>query len=292
MSAYDRLYRFTFEKFPVRGEIVVLDASWKAVVDRHAYPASVLDYLGQTLVAATLMSATIKLKGALIVQLQGDGPLQTLVAQATDSRTLRGMARVADGAVPVVDDLHAALGNGRMVITAEAANRERYQGIVAVEQATVAAAVEAYFAQSEQLPTRLWLAASTERAAGLLLQRMPSAAAVDDDDWRRVCLFADTLGRDELLDAGPETLLRRLFHEDDVRLFDPEPVAFRCSCSKSRIEDALRALGQEEVDAILRDQGAIEADCEFCNAHYHFDAVDTAALFVDATPAQSPDAAQ
>lgn len=291
MPAYDRLFRFTFEQFPVRGEIVALDASWKAVIERHTYPPAVLDYLGQTLVAATLMSATIKLKGTLILQLQGDGALQTLVAQATDSRTLRGIARLAQGAMPAPGDLRAALGNGRLVITAEAGNHERYQGIVAVEQTTVAAAVEAYFAQSEQLPTRLWLAVSGERAAGLLLQRMPTATVVDDDDWRRVCLFADTLTTDELVDVDPETLLRRLFHEDDLRLFEPEPVAFRCNCSRTRIEDALRALGREEVEAIIHERGSVEADCEFCNAHYHLDAVDVAALFVDATPAEPPDAA-
>ena len=293
MSSSDRLYRFTFEQFPVRGEIVVLDASWKAVIERHAYPPVVLEYLGQALAAATLMSATIKLEGTLIMQLQGDGALRTLVAQATDRRTVRGIARTAEGADVAAGDLRAALGHSRMVITAEAPGRERYQGIVAVEQPTIAAVIEAYFAQSEQLPTRLWLAAQDGVAAGLLLQRMPAAERpADDEDWQRVCVLADTLGAAELVSVSPRELLRRLFHEEDVRLFDPEPVAFRCTCSRERIADALRALGREEVDGIVHERGAVDADCEFCNAHYRFDAVDVAALFVDATPAVPPPAEQ
>lgn len=283
---YDQLHRFTFEQFPVRGEIVLLSASWRAVVERHDYQAGVRDYLGQALVAATLLSGTIKFAGSLILQLQGDGPLRALVAQATDRRMIRGMAQVE--ADLQATGLQAALGHGRMVLTAEAPSGERYQGIVAVEHDSLAAVVEAYFSQSEQLPTRVWLAANGESAAGLFLQRLPGA--VDDEDWRRVCLLADTLREGELLDTAPAELLRRLFHEEDLRLFDPEPVAFRCGCSRERIADVLRNLGRAEVDAIIAERGSVEADCEFCNAHYRFDAVDAAGLFAEAPPLPPSDA--
>lgn len=274
----DQLYRFTFEHFGVRGEIVSLAASWQAVVERHDYPPIVRDYLGEALVAATLLSGTIKLRGSLILQLQGEGPLKTLVAQATERRMIRGMALAEDGVA--AGDLQAAFGSGRMVLTAEAPNGERYQGIVGLEGTGLADAVEAYFAQSEQLPTRVWLAADERTAAGLFLQRLPGEG-VSDEEWRRVCILAETLNHRELLRVPSLELLRRLFHEEDLRLFEPEPVAFRCSCSRERIADTLRALGQREVEAIIREEGAVEADCEFCNAHYRFDAVDAAALFAD-----------
>ena len=278
----DQLHRFTFEHFGVRGEIVALGASWQAVVQRHDYAPPVRDYLGQALVAATLLSGTIKFRGSLILQLQGDGPLRTLVAQATNRRMIRGMAH-AQGAVPT-DDLAAALGHGRMVLTAESPRGERYQGIVGVERASLATVVEAYFSQSEQLSTRVWLAADGRAAAGLFLQRLPGDQRGDpagDEDWRRVCILADTLEREELLSVPPETLLHRLFHEEDLRLYEPEPVAFRCGCSRERIAHTLRAMGRAEVESIIAERGSVEADCEFCNAHYRFDAVDAAALFAD-----------
>lgn len=285
----DQLYRFIFEKFGIRGEIVALGASWGAVVERHDYAPTVRDYLGQTLVAATLMSGTIKFKGSLILQLQGEGALRTLVAQTTDQRSIRGMA--LGNSVPAGATLQQAMAPGRMVITAESAAGERYQGIVGIEHDTLAEAIEAYFAQSEQLQSRIWLAAGEQVAAGIFLQRMPGEHS-EYEDWRRVCILADTLERDELLELAPTEVLHRLFNEEDVRLYDPEPVAFRCSCSRERIENTLRGMGREEVDAILLEQGSIEADCEFCNAHYHFDAVDVEGLFSDKNVVQSHESEQ
>lgn len=285
----DSLYRFTFEALGVRGEVVTLSASWRAVVERHDYSGAVSAYLGQALVATTLLSGTIKFSGSLILQLQGDGPLRTLVAQATDRRMIRGMAH-SEAEVPA-GDIAAAIGAGRLVLTASAPNGERYQGIVELEGSQISQVIEKYFNQSEQLPSRLWLAADKSVAAGLMLQRLPGEA-LNDEDWRRVCILADTLQDDELLNTSPEVLLHRLFHEEDVRLFEPEPVAFRCGCSRDRIADALRGLGKAELDDILREKGVIEANCEFCNAHYRFDAVDVASLFSQAPIATPPDATQ
>ena len=285
VSANDQLQRFVFEGAGVRGAVVHLDASWQAVLERHPYPGAVQRPLGQVLAAAVLLSSTIKFEGALILQVQAEGPLRTLVAQATDQRTLRGLAHW-DGDVPAAAGLAETFGAGRLVLTASAPGGERYQGVVALEGASLAAALEAYFAQSEQLPTRLWLAADDRRATGLLLQRLPGAHD-DDDTWPRVAMLADTLHDAELLRLDTEPLLYRLFHEERVRLFEAEPVAFRCGCSRRRIDDLLRSLGRDEVESMLAEQGAIEVTCEFCNRVYRVDPVDGAALFHDAGQAAS-----
>jgi molecular chaperone Hsp33 len=277
----DQLHRFLFEELGVRGELVQLGASWRAVRDNRDYPATVAAQLGQGLAAIMLLSGTIKFKGSLIMQVQSSGPLNLLVAQATDQRTLRGLAHwQAD--VPVAD-LAGTFGDGRLVITAEAPSGERYQGIVALEGSGLAEAIGNYFQQSEQLSTRLWLACDGEHAAGLFLQRLPGEATADSDGWERLGALADTARAEELTTLPATELLRRLFHEERLRLFDPEPVAYRCGCSRERIENVLRAMGEAELHDLLRSEGRISADCEFCGRDYVFDAVDVATLFVAAS---------
>ena len=285
MGDSDSLHRFVFDALGVRGEIAYLDAAWRAVQDIHDYPPPVARHLGQSLVATALLSATIKLDGSLILQVQGDGPLHTMVAQATSRRTLRGLARWR-GTVPP-GDLSAAFGSGRLVMTADAPGKERYQGIVGLTGPDLAAALEDYFARSEQLPTRLWLGSGERRAAGMLLQRMPAAEG-SAEDWERILALADTLTEEELLELPAQTLLYRLFNEEVVRLFESEPLAFRCGCSREAIGNTLRALGRAEAESILAEEGGIVADCEFCNRRYHFDAVDVAALFSDGLTIESP----
>jgi len=278
----DILNRFILETTNVRGEWVHLDASWKALLERYDYPPVVRDLLGQALAAVALLSATIKFNGTLILQVTGSGPVNLLVVQASGRHTLRGLARwqseVPEG------DLVAQLGDGRMVITIDPGEgRERYQGIVPLEGANLAQALEGYFSRSEQLPTRLWLAADGERAAGLLLQALPVEER-DPDAFNRATTLAETLSRDELLTVPVETLLHRLYHEEDVRLLEGTPMSFRCSCSRERVADMLRNLGRAEVDSILEDEGRVEVNCEFCNAGYRFDAVDVEQLFTEGEP--------
>jgi molecular chaperone Hsp33 len=287
MQDDDYLHRFLFERFSVRGGFVRLAASWRAVRERHRSALAVENQLGEALAAVALLSGTIKFRGSLSLQLQGDGPVTRLLAQATEARTVRGMLHVA-GEVDEDQPLQALLGQGRLVLTAEAPSGERYQGIVAVESDDLGAAIESYFRQSEQLPTRFWLTADGESACGLFLQRLPGSP--DDEPWNRVVTLAETVTDHELRTLDLRTLLHRLFHEEDLRLYEPEPVAFRCNCSRERIANALVALGRQEVDSIIDEIGAIEADCEFCNAHYAFDRVDAAALFADAPVASAPDA--
>ncbi|MDD2768691.1 MAG: Hsp33 family molecular chaperone HslO [Methylococcus sp.] len=276
MSNSDSFQRFMFEDIGVRGELVRLDASWQAVLTRHAYPAAVSRYLGQALAAVTLLSGTIKFKGALIVQIQSQGPLHTLVAQATHQKTIRGLAHwhepVREGALSDV------FREGRLVLTLQNEGAEPYQGVVALEGETLSGALETYFSASEQLATRLWLFADEQRAAGLFLQALPGQAR-SADDWTRVVTLADTVTEREILTLPFEDMLYRLFHEEKVRLFDSEPVVFRCACSRQRIETMLLALGKAEVEEILAEKGCVEVVCEFCNRHYRLDSVDAGALF-------------
>jgi molecular chaperone Hsp33 len=213
----------------------------------------------------------------------GGGPVHLLVVQCDSERRLRGLARwhgevagLGFGAL-----LGDAASGGKMVITVEQAGGERYQGIVELAGGSLAAALEDYFARSEQLPTRLWLAADGAAAAGFLLQVMPTREP-DPDAWQHATVLADTLTPAELLGLEPRHLLHRLYHEDDVRLLESQPVAFRCSCSRERIVEMLRSLGEGETMSIVAEHGQVEVACEFCGRSYRFDPVDAKALFAPA----------
>ena len=286
MSDNDRLYRFIIENTNVRGELVHLNATWQAILERSDYPQNVRTVLGEAIAACALLAATIKFEGSLILQIRGDGPLHLLVAQATADGTLRGIARW-HGEVPA-QGLKNIFGNGQMVITIEPPEGDAYQGIIALQGDHLKDAIENYFTQSEQLSTVLWLASSEQACAGFLLQEMPGKSE-DDDAWSRASHLAATLTADEILQLETTQLLHRLFHEDDIRLFEAEPMSFRCSCSRERISTMLISLGPKEVQDILQEQGKIKVDCEFCNAHYEFDSVDVEAIFASSNQPSVPD---
>lgn len=278
MPEHDSLRRFVFEKLPVQGRCVHLDASWRAVLERQDYPAPVRVLLGEAMAAMALLSATLKYDGVITLQIQGNGPVPLLVMQCTSRLSLRGLARW-HGHLPE-SGLQKLLGDGRLALTIEPAGKgERYQSIVPLEGETLAACLEGYFQRSEQLPTRLWLTAGDDSAAGLLLQVMPERQR-NPDAWQHVTVLADTVTGDELSGLSTEQLLHRLYHEEDLRLFEAAPVSFRCQCSRERIEATLRGLGAEEVRGILKEQGRVHVDCEFCGRGYDFDAVDVQTLFV------------
>jgi molecular chaperone Hsp33 len=272
MTASDTLRRFLFEHEPIRGEVVQLDTTFRSVRDHHDYPPAVRSLLGQTLAASALLSGSIKAHDSLIVQAQGTGPVHLLVAHCTSRRSLRGLARwsgTAEG-----EDLASLCGEGRLAITIDPGQgRERYQGLVSLRGPTLAAAIERYFDQSEQLPTRLWLACDGDRAAGMLLQCVPGEPR-DPDAWNRVQRLADTVTQRELQDLALEDLCRRLFPEDDVRVFEGERTTFRCSCSRATITAVLRSIGRPAVEEALTEAGEVEVTCEFCNRRYTFDRVD------------------
>ena len=278
MITGDSLQRFIFENAPIRGEIVHLDATWQAVLERRQYPPRVREVLGELMAAAALLTSTLKFDGRLIMQIQGKGPVSLLVVECTSDRTMRAIAQW-QGEIPDAP-LAALVGNGRLAVTIDPLKgKERYQAIVALEGLTVAEAFENYFARSEQLATRLWLASDPQQAAGMLLQRLPEAEPSDDDAWMRAVHLGSTITREELLALPVREIVHRLYHEEDIRLFSRMPVSFRCSCSRARVEAVLRMLGRDEIYSILEEQGSVSVDCEFCGNRYEFDRIDAEQLF-------------
>jgi molecular chaperone Hsp33 len=306
----DELHKFLFEGLPVRGMLVRLGPSWREVQARHeqqgAYPAPVRTLLGEMAAAATLMQANIKFDGALVLQVFGDGPVKVAVVEAQPDLSYRATAKVV-GAVDDADRLGAMVnvhGKGRCAITLDPKDRsggaQPYQGIVALHGddgaplQAIADVLEHYMLQSEQLDTRLMLAANDDVAAGLLIQRLPVEGEGNlererredeiglNEAFNRIAHLASTVSRDELLTLDADTLLRRLFWEEDVRRFEPLAPRFACTCSRERVRAMLQGLGREEVEGIIAERGMVEIGCDFCGTQYHFDAVDVGELFVPA----------
>jgi molecular chaperone Hsp33 len=282
----DTLQRFLFEDNAVRGELVHLDATYRAIRDSHDYPPPVRALLGETLAASALLSGSIKAHDSLIVQVQASGPVHLVVAQCTSQRSLRGLARWTGAVEP--GGLQTLCGTGTLAITIDPGRgQERYQGLVALSGESVAQAIETYFEQSEQLPTRLWLACDGERAAGLLVQSLPGQRA-DPDAWNRIQLLAATVRPGELLDSSLDELRRTLFPEEDVRVFDPQRTTYHCTCARETIGTVLASLGRAELEEALDELGELTVTCEFCNRRYVFDRVDVEAVLAgEGTPAGS-----
>jgi molecular chaperone Hsp33 len=295
MAQGDTLRRFVFERYPFRGQLVHLGPAWKAMMEHHDYPHEVRDSLGEAVAAAALLSSTLKYQGVLSLQLRGSGPMHLMLVECTDGLALRAVARFREP--PPTRDLRVLSGDGTLAVTIESeGSANRYQGIVPLTGAAMSDCLRSYFEQSEQLPTRLWLRADAESASGLLLQRLPVTARPAgvtesgaggvteeeiEDAWLRVQLVAATVTPEELAGLGDRDLLRRLFAEDDVRMFESAPVFFRCRCSRERVENMLRSLGRDEIAGLLEERGNVEVHCEFCSRTYRFDAVDVGAMFKD-----------
>jgi molecular chaperone Hsp33 len=301
MHDRDSLHRFLFEQYPIRGHLVHLDASWRALIEHREYPDAIRTLLGEAVVASLLLAATIKFEGVLSLQLQGDGPMHLLIAQCTSGLGVRGLARyreeaAAEGGLSLSNGIEDLMGTGNLTVTVETeGSSQRYQGIVPITGTRLAESLQIYFENSEQLPTRLWLYADQHGASGMLLQRLPGEGgtgvsadpAAVDDAWRRVQLIGETLTPEELRTLNDAEILHRLFNEDDVRLYEPAPVFFRCRCSRERVSGVLQGLGEAEARSILAEQGKIEVRCDFCNRAYVFDAVDVAQLFNAGVPGDS-----
>lgn len=293
MSEDDSLRRFLFEEAPLRGHWVRLTDAWReARIHQNLSPA-VRDLLGEALAAAALLAASLKFDGTLTLQLRGGtGRVSMLIAQATSGRTLRGVAHCEGEGEPELDDADFAtlVGGGQLSITVErGGGAPSWQGIVPLNGDSLAACLERYFEVSEQLPTRVVLAADAVAAGGLLLQKLPEPASAGEageaqllDLWDEAAALMATLAGAELLATDARTVLGRLFGGHDLRLFDAEPVRFACRCNRERVGAMLRSLGQPEMDSIIAEQGAVTVTCEFCRKPYRFDAVDAAQLFMPA----------
>lgn len=289
---WDSLQRFLFEHLPIRGELVHLDQTWKSVLERREYPAVLRNMMGELAAAAVLLAATLKLKGALVLQIMGKGAIKLLVVECSGDMKLRATAKWSDELLAshaASASLPELIGDGRFAITLDPKDGgPTYQGIVELAGNSVADILQNYMSQSEQLESRLWLAADGNNAAGMLLQKLPepikpaSEHEPDSDAWNRATTLADTLTPQELLQLPAQEVVKRLYHEEDIRLFEAQQVAFRCTCSRENVANMFKMLGREEVDSILQEQGALEVHCDFCNQRYEFDKVDAELMFVEA----------
>ncbi len=298
MIAMDQLLRVMFEGVSARAHMVRIEQSWLEVAHRHDEAPEVMSLLGEMSCAAILLSASLKYEGSVILQIHGDGPIRLAVAECNSALGFRSTIKMSDSLTvrPGADwkDLVNQHNMGRfsVVLDPKVSHQTPYQGIVPLHEEGVAQALESYMTRSEQLPTRLWLACDGDRAAGLLLQKMPDEggriatgpSAARDEDWQRLITLAETLTRDELLNIDAKTLLHRLFWQEKPRLLEDKPVQFSCPCSRNKVGKMLRTLGEQEIDSILAEQGEVEVNCDFCNTRYAFDAVDCAELFTAEHP--------
>jgi len=278
----DQLLRFSFDQLDIRGELVYLDESWLQILGRYDYPPAIREQLGSALAAIALLSVTLKFKGTMILQIQGKGPMRSLVTQVTSDGAIRGLARW-EGTVPE-GNLQLVYGGGHILISVIPDDGERYQSIVELTGDTLSEALNNYFMQSEQLPSSFQLFVTDARVAGFFLQALPPnkhdnySHEQREEDWQRLNLLAKTLKQAEILTLAPDQLLFRLFHEEVVRIHPPQLLHFACSCSLDKVERTLISLGKAELDSIIREEGSIKVDCEFCNHHYTFTTADVERL--------------
>lgn len=287
----DTLHHFLFEDklnnpTPIRGNLVHLNDTYKQVLQHQTMPNILKQALGELMAASALLSATLKMDGTMVLQLQSKGALKLLVVECSSNLEMRATAKWI-GEIGNETFLEL-IQDGQFVITLDPENGEAYQGIVSIEGKTIAEMLENYMLRSQQIDTSLWLHCDGENASGMLLQKLPDEAEArhfnqDHDAWNRVNVLASTVTSDELQNLPPVELLTRLFSEEDIRLFEAKPSRFHCRCNKTKVGSMLRMLGAEEVNSILAERANIhaniEVNCDFCNRQYVFDAVDVAALF-------------
>lgn len=278
MQSSDQLHRFIFENTPIRGNTVQLNHTFNTALQHQHCPPVLRRALGELMAASALLAATLKMEGALVLQIQGKGALKLLVVECTAALTMRATAKFSGN---LSDRSFADLiAGGQFVITLDPKDgNQAYQGIVPIEGGSISEILQNYMLRSEQIETRIWLACDEHSAAGMLLQKLPDQPEQDTDAWNRAGHLADTVRQKELLGLSAEHLLRRLFNEEDVRLFEAQAIRFHCSCSRDSVSAMLRLLGQPEVDSIIVEHGNIEVNCDFCNKHYEFDKVDAEQLF-------------
>ncbi|MGR5159186.1 Hsp33 family molecular chaperone HslO [Vibrio owensii] len=279
------LNRYLFEDLSVRGELVQLDEAYQRIISSKEYPAALQKLLGELLVSTTLLTATLKFEGSITIQLQGDGPVSLAVINGDHDQKIRGVARwegdIADDAT-----LHEMMGKGYLVITIEPKKGERYQGVVGLEGETLADVIEGYFANSEQLKTRLWIRTGEyegkKHAAGMMIQVMPDGTGTPED-FEHLEQLTATVKNEELFTLPANELLYRLYNQDSVRLYEPQPVEFHCGCSRERSGAAIITVDKTEIYDILAEEGTISLHCDYCGTSYTFDEPEITELYTQAT---------
>lgn len=287
MSPKDLLQRFIFEKAPIRGQFVHLQESYQTIVNQHPYPEPLKRLLGEALCVASLLSGIIKFKGRLTVQFRGEGKLKLLLAQCNNEFELRGLAKW-EGENITYEELIQSFHEGVLVIMLDSGvNTSRYQGVVSWQGNSLAQAIEGYFKDSEQLATKIWLAVNDTSAAGFLLQVLPGSdndntateEQIINPQWQHVAELTSNLYTDDMLNVDYQSLLNKLYPNEEIRVFPSTPIKFNCSCSRKRGEDAIMLLGKDEIDEELKSKQVIVVTCDFCNKEYVFDKIDVAKLF-------------
>ncbi|MCP4598381.1 Hsp33 family molecular chaperone HslO [Neptuniibacter sp.] len=287
MSNSDQIQRILFDELDIRGVVSGLEQTCSDCFANHDYPPAIQQVLGEMLAAVCLLSSNLKFEGRLILQAQGQGDVRLLMAECTHNHDLRAIARF-DGDIKDDANFIDLLPQGQVVITVEPEKGQRYQGVVPLVGDNLAACLENYFVSSEQLPTQVHLASDGEKAAGMLLQVLP-AEGTGEEDWERISHLASTLKSEELLTLDNETLLYRLFHEEQCRLYEADDVRFKCTCSRERSAASLKMMDKQELVGVIEERGQIDVNCQFCNAHYQFDLADIEALFVEGGAASGSD---
>ncbi len=299
----DLLNKYLLEDRSTRIQTVDLTDAWQTGLAHQSYPDVVRNLLGELCAASVLLASNIKFEGSLVLQLQGDGPLALIVVECQSDLSLRATVQMRqEFVVPDNASFQSLLngnGNGRFIVILDPTDRQEgqqpYQGIVPMEGDSVARVLEHYMKQSEQLDTHIWLAADGRRATGMLLQRLPDHggtsedAAAHQESWERASILAKTLTQQELLSETPETVIRRLFWEEPLLTFEPQAVRWFCPCTRERVGNMLKMLGQAEIESILSEREKVDIACNFCGKPYTFDAVDCARLFIDGGSSADPE---
>jgi molecular chaperone Hsp33 len=277
----DILDRFLFENRPLRGEIVSIEKSFQGILASSDYPISVQELLGELMVAASLLTATLKFEGEIALQIQSEGPLRYAVINGTHEQKLRGVARWNDEVEAFPTSFNELFVNGVLAITLTPKEGQRYQGMVALDKDSLSACIEDYFLQSEQLLTKVKLMTelgANPKAAGLLIQIVPTTSetmnVASNEDFEHAAHLAETVTQKEIFSLSHKDMIYRLYHEDVIRIFEPKDVTFFCDCSKQRSAQALKSVAKQELLNIIEEDGFISMDCQFCHAKYDFDLID------------------
>lgn len=280
MQEKDCIQKFIFVHEDIRGALVHLNESYQTIITQHHYPKAVKQILGEALAACVLLTSSLKFEGDVSLQFQGDSRLPLLLVQCDHTFNLRGFAKFSQEPNIAFEEAFLA---GRLVLTiAPENNTQAYQSIVPIQSTSMSDNIMAYFLQSEQIATKVWLAVDEHQASGMLLQMLPTEnqdSSARERFWEYAVVMGETVEEQELLQLDNATLLHRLYHETELRLFEAEPVKFRCRCTPQKMQQVLNVLGKQEIESLIQEQGRISVTCDFCNQQYLFDAIDIAMLF-------------
>ncbi|WP_133129923.1 Hsp33 family molecular chaperone HslO [Legionella yabuuchiae] len=281
MKDSDTLQRFIFEHASIRGEIAHLDETYRTVMEQHPYPEEVRTLLGEALISCVLLAGSIKFEGEISLQFHGDHRLPLLLIQCDHQLNVRGFAKYQEPEDKNTVDYYDSFLAGKMILTINQYNKtQAYQSVVPIDSTSMSENIMHYFAQSEQVSTRVWLAVTGNKAAGMLLQLMPGQDTQQREQfWEYAVHLGETITDEELISLDNPTILHRLYHETELRLYHARAVKFQCRCTQEKMKDVLTILGEEDLNKLLEEQSHVTISCDFCNKKYEFDAIDVAMLF-------------